>query len=250
MAILMIVEFFGLSKSGKSTLKRILAQKGYSTSRTSVLKTDDPSFVIKNIFFLKHLILHPLNVLHLFYKLNTKHIPLKQLTPKDRLKISKMRNFYLAAVLSKYEQIKNKKENIFVDEFSFQNLFMILQTKSDKKALGNILNKLPKSDYLFLFERSSRKRHNAYKLPHIYKSPSTLLPGSWINKVYAQLWMNSMEYNFQIIKGIIKEKYKEDKEHFKHLIKVIKETAPEKLGEDKHSFKDLKLKPPKIYVRK
>ena len=54
--------------------------------------------------------------------------------------------------LAKYEYLKNKKEKIFTDEFSFQALFMILQKKSNEKEIRKIIKKLPKSEYLFLFE--------------------------------------------------------------------------------------------------
>jgi len=245
----MIIEFFGLSKSGKSTLKRRLNQKGYFVSKTSVLKTQDPNYIVKSISFIKHFIINPLDTIYLFYKLNTNKVPM-DISLYNRLRIFKMRNFYLVSVLGKYEQIKNKKNKIFADEFSFQSLFMIIQAKSNKKEFINILKKLPKSDYLFLFERDKNKRDIAYRIPHIYKPGATLLPGSWINKDYALALTDSMEYNFKIIKKIIIEYYKRDKDNFKDIIKLIKNTNLKKIGEDKHSFRDLKLKPPRVYIKR
>ena len=135
-----------------------------------------------------------------------------------------MRNSYLIGVLAKYEYLKNKKENIFTDEFSLQSIFMILQKKSNEKEIRKIIKKLPKSDYLFLFEGNKEWRHKAYQKKHPVHG-GTLMPGSGIDKDYAEEWMKIMEYNFEIIKKIIFEDYKEDKE----------------------TFKELKLKYPKIY---
>ena len=214
----MIIEFFGLSNSGKSVLKRELEKKGYKVS-----KPEKISRTMKFFLFIKHLILNPLNSLHLFNKLNSNRIQIN-LSPEKKALIKKMRNSYLIGVLAKYEYLKNKKENIFTDEFSLQSIFMILQKKSNEKEIRKIIKKLPKSDYLFLFEGNKEWRHKAYQKKHPVHG-GTLMPGSGIDKDYAEEWMKIMEYNFEIIKKIIFEDYKEDKE----------------------TFKELKLKYPKIY---
>ena len=214
----MIIEFFGLSNSGKSVLKRELEKKGYKVS-----KSEKISKTLKFFLFIKHLILNPLNSLYLFNKLNSNRIQIN-LSPEKKALIKKMRNSYLIGVLAKYEYLKNKKENIFTDEFSLQSIFMILQKKSNEKEIRKIIKKLPKSDYLFLFEGNKEWRHKAYQKKHPVHG-GTLMPGSGIDKDYAEEWMKIMEYNFEIIKKIIFEDYKEDKE----------------------TFKELKLKYPKIY---
>jgi len=214
----MIIEFFGLSNSGKSVLKRELEKKGYKVS-----KLEKISRTMKFFLFIKHLILNPLNSLYLFNKLNSNRIQIN-LSPEKKALIKKMRNSYLIGVLAKYEYLKNKKENIFTDEFSLQSIFMILQKKSNEKEIRKIIKKLPKSDYLFLFEGNKEWRHKAYQKKHPVHG-GTLMPGSGIDKDYAEEWMKIMEYNFEIIKKIIFEDYKEDKE----------------------TFKELKLKYPKIY---
>ena len=214
----MIVEFFGLSNTGKSVLKRELEKKGYKVSRPEKIPE-----TMKFFLFIKHLILNPLKSIYLFKKLNSNRIQINFLPEKKSL-IKKMRNSYLVGVLAKYESLKNKKENIFTDEFSLQSLFMILQKKSNEKEIRKIIKKLPKSDYLFLFKGNKEWRHKAYQKKHPIRS-GTLMPGSGIDKDYAEEWMEIMEYNFEIIKKIIFEDYKEDKE----------------------TFKELKLKYPKIY---
>ncbi len=217
----MITEFFGLSNTGKSILKKELEKKGYKVSRTEKLSKTKKFFL-----FLKHLVFNPLDTFYLFKKLNSNKIQIS-LSSEKKSAIKKMRNSYLTGVLSKYEYFKNKKENIFVDEFSLQSLFMILQKKSNENEIKRILKRLPNSDYLFLFEGKKEWRHNAYKKKHPVHE-GTLMPGSGIDKDYAEKWMEIMEYNFEIIKKIILEKYEEDKE----------------------TFKELKLNYPKIYKRK
>ena len=206
----MITEFFGLSNTGKSVLKRELEKKGYIVS-----KPEKISGTLKFFLFIKHLILNPLNSIYLFNKLNSNRIRIN-LSPEKKSLIRKMRNSYLAGVLAKYEYLKNKKEKIFTDEFSFQALFMILQKKSNEKEIRKIIKKLPKSEYLFLFEGNKEWRHKAYQKKHPIHS-GTLMPGSGIDRTYAEEWMKTMEHNFEIIQKIIFEDYKEDKEIFKEL---------------------------------
>jgi len=202
----MIIEFFGLSKSGKSTLKRKLRRKGYSVS-----KSDDTSFIFKIIFFLKHFFLSPLKVIFLFYKLNSNHLKIRNLTLKKKFSILKMRNFYLAGVLAKYQMLKKIKHKIYTDEFSLQSLFMILQKRSNKEEIRKIIANLPPSNSIFLFEKDKKLRNKAYQLPHPNNIGATLLPGSWIDISYAKKWMEIMENNFKIIKKIILEDLKENK---------------------------------------
>ena len=206
----MIIEFFGLSNTGKSVLKRELEKKGYKVSRTEKVSKTRKFFL-----FVRHFILNPLNTIYLFRKLNSNSIKMP-LSSEKKFAIKKMRNSYLTGVFSKYEYLKNKKENIFTDEFSFQSLFMILQKKSNENEIKKIIKKLPKSDYLFLFEGKKDWRHKAYQKKHPVHG-GTLMPGSRIDKNYAEEWMKTMEYNFEIIKKIIFENYKEDKETFKEL---------------------------------
>ncbi len=217
----MITEFFGLSNTGKSVLKKKLHDK-----ERKVFHTQKTSFLFKLFYFSKFFLIHPLKTFYLFKKLNSNNTRLKMPCSK-RFKIFKMRNFYLAFVLAKSEYLRNKDENIFTDEFSFQSLFMILQKKSNEDEIKRILKRLPKSDYLFLFEGKKEWRHKAYQKKHPIHG-GTLMPGSGIDKNYAEKWMEIMEYNFEIIKKIILENYEEDKE----------------------TFKELKLNYPKIYKKK
>ena len=142
----MIVEFFGLSKSGKSTLKKRLGEEGHK-----VMKFEEILRFKKAIYFLRYLYTHALCVVYLFWKMNSNYLIVKGVNKKDYIKVFLMRNSYLIGVLSKYEMIRNKKERIFTDEFSFQSVFMILQKKSDVKEIKEVLRHLPRSEMLFLF---------------------------------------------------------------------------------------------------
>ena len=130
-------------------------------------------------------------------------------------------------VLAKCQYLRKKKEFVFMDEFSFQALFMIFQKKADYQELREVLEKLPKSNHLFLFEGKDNWGHKAYKKKHP-PHKGTLMPGSKIDQDYAQEWMKTMEHNFKIIKKIIKKDFIEDKK----------------------TFKELNLKYPKIFKRK
>ena len=126
------------------------------------------------------------------------------LSINKRFKIWRLRNFYLAFVLAKSEFFKKESVKIFTDEFSFQALFMILHKRTNKQEVLNILKKLPQSEVIFLFEGRRDLRYKAYKKKHPLYPNATLLPGSRIDKSFANEWMKIMEYNFRIIKYINK----------------------------------------------
>lgn len=222
----MIIELFGLSNTGKSYLKKKLEEKEHL-----VVKIEEISSFVKFIYLLKYLMKHPITSIYLFYSLNNNHLTLDTLSINKRIRILKMRNSYFAFVLSKYEQIKNKKENIFIDEFSHQALFMIIQNKSSEKELKKIIKRLPEPDALLLFEKSKEKRHKSYKKPHPFKQGASHYPGSWIDKKYAKEWMAAMEHNFEIIKKIIQEKAEKDDSFFPAL----------KLNLPKDYIRDIKI---------
>jgi len=207
----MIIEFFGLSKTGKSSLKRKLKEAEYNV-------LNPLSFLKKMLFFLKYLIKHPISTSFLFYKLNTNHIEFIdfKLSIYNQFRVLKMRNSYIISLLAKYEKAKKRKGLIFSDELAFQSLFMFFQRKADEQEIRSIIKMLPKSDLLCLFERSREERHKIYSIPHPnFKKNPTMFPGGWINVDYAKAWMNVMEYNYEIIKQIIQKDYKEAKNEFK-----------------------------------
>ncbi|MEK6889298.1 MAG: hypothetical protein AABW80_04295 [Nanoarchaeota archaeon] len=215
----MIIEFFGLSNSGKSVLKRKLESQGYSVSKPEKLGE-----VRKTALFFLYLIKNPIKTMKLFWMLNTNNADVNNLSTGKRMKIRIMRNSYLAGVLAKYELLRNRKEDIFTDEFSLQSLFMIFQKKADEKSIRKAMEILPKSKILFLFEVSRKERYNAYKKPHPYKKGASHFPGSWIDHEYARKFMDSMEHNYKIIKRIIFEKYRGDKKKFKEIKFAPKKT--------------------------
>tara|TARA_Y100000310_G_scaffold39520_1_gene37073 strand:+ start:627 stop:1268 length:642 start_codon:yes stop_codon:yes gene_type:complete len=193
----MIIELFGLSKSGKTITASQLRQKGLPVINFENIPRSKKLFLFSN-----YVIKNPLTTIKLFSILNKNHI-------SNNYKVWKMRNSYLASVLAKYNLIKDR-ERVFTEEFSFQSLFMILQEKASKEEISKTINLLPKSDMIFFFERPKEQRHKIYEKPHpTFKNPS-MYPGGWISKEYAKKWMENSEYNHEIIKEIIKEKYKED----------------------------------------
>ena len=221
----MIIEFFGLSNTGKSLLKRNLQREGYNVS-----KTQNISKKIKLFYFIKHLLLNSKKTTYLFYKLNSNQIK-TSLTKKQKSEIKRMRNSYLIGVLAKHQILKNKKQKVFTDEFSFQSLFMILNKRSNINEIKRVLNALPKSDFIFLFIGDKKLRYNQYTKKHPIHS-GTLMPGSGISKEYAKEWMKTMECNFNLTKNLIQKNYQQDNKTFNNLNKI---------------FKKLKLKNLQIY---
>ena len=201
----MIIELFGLSKTGKTIFKSNLKKLNY--------RTLDPKELSNNkrlLFFLKYLFKEPRNTIKLFYKLNTNNI-------YKNIKVRRMRNTYLITTLAKYQYLKGKTGKIFADEMALQSIFMILQKKSDKEEINKVINLLPKSDFIFLFERSKEQRHKIYEKPHPTFSNPTMYPGGWISIDFAKKWMESMEYNYEIIKKILNENYRENYSEFTNI---------------------------------
>ena len=185
----MIIELFGLSRAGKTTYKEELLSKGYNTIK-------EPIDIIKSLYFLKFFIKNPINTFYFFYKLNSSYLKLQKFSIINYIKMILMRNSYLLGVLAKCEQAINMKGNVIVDEFSTQSIFMILQKKSSEEEIKKLLQKLPKSDRIYILEIDEKTRYERFK--------KTRFPAQWIEKEYAQNWMKNSEFNYKIIKKCLK----------------------------------------------
>ena len=181
----MIIELFGLSRTGKTTARERLLKKGHMTM-------DNNSKPQTFVYFLKYLSKQPLKTLYLFFKLNTNHAKFEYPLPIKYLKMFFMRNSYLAGALSKYEKAVEKKGLIILEESSIQSIFIIMQEKSNGKELSKILKALPKPDKLFIFELSKKDREKRHD--------KTRYPAEWIEKRYALNWLKNSEHNYKIIK--------------------------------------------------
>ena len=194
-----IVEIFGLAKSGKTLLFKELIKKGYKG-----LSHEEISTAQKILFFLEFFLKRPLNTIYFFYKTNTNWIKLKSLAFKDYFEIFKMRNSYLAAVLSKYEIAKKYKRKILVDEFLLQSLFMILHKKANEQEIRKIMEKMPHSGDILLVEESRKKRLNRLR--------NRKTPARNLNKEFLEIWWTNIEFNYNIVKRMILKKYKKSKQ--------------------------------------
>lgn len=189
-----IVELFGLSRSGKSHL---LTKMGESGKRCLEAAKMNP---YKNLlFFIRYCIKHPAKALFLFSKLNGNWIHVYNLGLIKIIKIFKLRNSYLAAVLAKYDMIENEKKEIFADEFPMQSLFMIIQRKASENELRDLIKKLPQTRKILLIETPRKARYERIK--------KTRFPAQQIDKDYAVRWMKNMESNYPVIVRILKKKY-------------------------------------------
>lgn len=187
-----ICEAFGLSNSGKSTyLKKI--QNNHNVSLTG----HNPSKRIIPLF--KFLLFNPIFSFSLYYKLNTNWIIMKELRFLDYLRIAILRNSYLSAVLARYNDLKNISEDLFVDEFFLQSIFMIYQKKAKEKEINKLLNIIPLPSKILLFEINNKTRYK--------RMEKNRFPAEEINKQYSVEWMKNSEYNFNIIKKFLLYNY-------------------------------------------
>ncbi|MFZ5955057.1 MAG: hypothetical protein ACOYT4_01405 [Nanoarchaeota archaeon] len=182
-------EFFGLSNSGKTTYLKDLQKKGFKYNSIK-----DNSFE-KIIPFLKFFFENLSLSLYLFYTMNTNWITLERLNFKKYIKIFLMRNSYLSAVFARCYLLRDNNQEIFVDEFFLQSIFMIYQKKANEKELSSIIKKLPKSSKVFLVEESKKIRYK--------RMNSKSFPGENIDRKYAIKWMENSEHNYNLSKKIL-----------------------------------------------
>lgn len=188
-----LIEVFGISRTGKTTTLKGLKAKG-----EKIISPDDVGFMSKFYNLSKFTLKHPLKTIYLFYKTNTNHITLKELKSIEYLKILSMRNSYLGSALAKSEIIKTLNyERIYTDEFSLQLIFMIYQRKMTKEELQKLLPKLPKANKIIFMWIDKEIRYQ--------RSYIDGFPAQKISNDYAMAWMETMEYNFELIKEVLKE---------------------------------------------
>lgn len=188
------VELFGLTRSGKTTfLKKLIMQGKEGMILYNI------AFSKKLISFLSYLFTHASNTLYLFYKLNTNWINLEELSAKNYFQVFLMRNSYLGAVLSKYNILKGKNSEFFVDEYLIQSIFMIFHKRSSEKELLEVLKRFPPSGKILIIESSVNDRYDRIK--------NTRFPGEQIHRNYSVAWMKNSEFNYKIIKNILIRNY-------------------------------------------
>ncbi len=192
------IEVFGLPKAGKTTLLNKLAKKGRNK-----IDFENISLLKKLLLFLKYFMKHPFKTSYIFYKMNIEWETMKDATLKDYVDFFRMKNSYLSAVLAKYELIASQKKEVYIDEFIFQSLFIMLQNRASEKQISNLLSRLPSSGKILLIEETKKER---YKRWSAIKNPARNL-----NLAYRMLWWKNMEANYPIIKKILENKYSSKK---------------------------------------
>ena len=235
----MIIEFFGLSNSGKSVLKRRLERAGEKT-----LKFGDLSTGKKLGLFLKYFVKHPIDTKLSFITLNGNKIDFSG-SFSERFRVFRMRNSYLAAVFAKAAYLSKVDERIFVDEYICQSLFMIFHKNVKEKEVSEILNRLPRSDYVVIFRGDKKRRDFLYSLKHPNK-PGKLLPGSFINEQFGEKWLKVMEHNFPIIERVLRKEYSKTDKNLPELRKEAKRMVNAMAR--KKDTKGTRLREPEVFV--
>ena len=194
----MIVEFFGLSRTGKTTLKNNLLE---STNQNKYVSLESSSDVTKLFSFLKFLFSHPGKTSYLFFKLNSNYLKMEKFSPVNYLKMIFLRNSYLMGVLAKHESIKKLEtqipmnKTILAEEYLTQAIFMILHKKSNKREIMKLIKILPNPNQLLIFELENEKRLKRYE--------KTRYPAEQIERGYALRWMENTNFNYQILKNLL-----------------------------------------------
>src|SRR3989344_2236073 len=203
----MVVEFFGLPKSGKSTILReidrkysgkgieVMLSKGYYVSS---VKGEGLFDKIK--LFFRAFVKKPLNIIKLFFILNKNWISVKDMIVKDYVKIFFIRNSYLMAVFSRQEKALKLNKIVFADELLMQSIFMIMQRKSNERELKEIIELLDLRNNIVIIEIDEKERER--------RSQKSLREGPVrkLNMNYFKEWRKNQYYNYKIIKKIILDK--------------------------------------------
>ncbi len=191
----LLIEFFGLSRTGKTTYRKKLEEKGYKFNSSRQFKRYP--IIIRFYYFMKYFVKYPLRTIYFFYKLNSNYLKLEKFSVIQYVKIFLIKNLYLSRVLSDSELARQIKGPVVLEDFSHQAIFMILQRKAFEKEIKILLKILPKPDVLYIFETDKRTRYERLK--------KTRFPHFRFGKDYPERWMRNSEYNYKIIKKIYTE---------------------------------------------
>jgi len=194
----MIVEFFGLSRTGKTTLKNNLLENQNQQRYITIKPSSD---ITKFFSFLKFLLCHPIKTSFLFFKLNSNYLKMENFSPVNYFKMIFLRNSYLIGVLAKYGLIRKLEKKsppskiILIDEYIIQSIFMILHKKSNEKEIRKLIKILPNPNQLLIFELKNETRLKRYQ--------ETRYPAEQIEKGYALRWMENTKFNYPILKDLL-----------------------------------------------
>jgi len=139
----MIIEFYGLPGSGKTTIAKNLSQK--TDFRIIKIRKKGDLFFYNLLFLVKH----PIFSLKSFFYVLKNSSSMKEF-------YYKFMNFFLD-YNAKYEKaLKNK--NSILDQSFFQNIISLFNHPASDKEIKKYLNFVPKPNILFIFQLNKEDR--------------------------------------------------------------------------------------------
>ena len=189
----MIIELYGLTRSGKTYLAKKLNKKGFElASYNSKFLKYANSF----IFFVRNPIISS-DLIHRLNKFSNSSVSLMNL--RKRIKLRIIRNILLLATMASYNKAQSSNEDIILDEGFFQIIHTIYEEKSSKERINEIMNIIPKPDLLVIIN-SPKKIRMKRLMDKGYPRKDEF------GEKYFKEWHLTMKHNDLLINKILVEK--------------------------------------------
>lgn len=188
----MIIEFYGLPGSGKTTIARALEKK--DPAKFVYLHTSPRKEIIKLVplFFIHHIGITIFWLKELFFKCFKSHF-----FPLFRYKLH-----LLLITFVQYQKAKNYKNKVvLLDEGFLQRILSIYESRLTKDKIIHYFNHLIKADLIVFTKNSESEFSRFISSSHKDQSPRTKL-----GEEYLSQWMEITRSNYQMIKDLIKAK--------------------------------------------
>ena len=188
----MIVEFYGLPGSGKTTLSKRLAQK--NPQRFIYLHTSSRGEIIKYglLFFLFHPGMFIFWLKELFVESQRKHFS----------QLFRYKLHLLLITIVQYQKAKNyPKKTVLLDEGLFQRILAIYDRKIDSKKIEKCFANIPKINLLVICQNPETEFFRFKNSVYREESPRVKL-----GEEYFKNWQDLVRENDKLIREKIKEK--------------------------------------------
>ncbi len=188
----MIVEFYGLPGTGKTTLSKNLAQK--NPGEFIYLHTSPRKEIIKYglLFFLSHPTIFIFWLKELLFECLRKHF----------FELFRYKLHLLLIAITQYQKAKDYPQKIILlDEGLFQRILAIYDRKIDSKKIEQCFINIPKINLLVVCQNPETEFFRFKNSVYREESPRVKL-----GKTYFENWQKVVRENDKLIREKIKEK--------------------------------------------